>query len=273
MLKIQGLTYDQKPTGVIYGFLRQIQSLAEMFQYPNFIFTWDSDRSFRRQVYPEYKRKPNSKFNPEMEELLKIGKGQFRSLRYSVLPRLGYRNVFGQSGIEADDIIAIIIRDNWDRLSSIVIVSADNDLYQLLQPGVVIYDPFKKEVYNEDDFKKEKKIDPSDWSWVKAIAGCNSDNVKGVKGVAEISVIKYLKGELTGKKEKDIIDFCSLPSNLNLNLSLVQLPHKNTLPIQLKEDELNIVEFERVCLDFGFHSLLSKEMYNKWKKILSKENK
>ena len=43
------------------------------------------------------------------------------------------------------------------------------------------------------------RIKPFEWHKVKAIAGCSSDNVKGVAGVGEITAIKYLKGEL--KKE------------------------------------------------------------------------
>jgi DNA polymerase I len=271
MLRMKELSYEQQPTGVVYGFLRQLQSLVTRFERdskPRFIFAWDSERSHRREVYPEYKRK-TKQHDPEMEELLSISKPQFRELRCNILPRLGFKNGFLQTGIEADDIIAIIVRDHWKYFDGkIVIISADNDLFQLLKPDVLMYDPRSKATYTEDDFIKEKGIPPSLWYKVKAIGGCNSDNIGGVHGVAEITAIKYLTDKLMGSKKKEIDHFMSTP-RYELNVSLVKLPHPKTQIITLKKDEFNIQEFENICLNKGFHSLLSKEAYKKWREILT----
>lgn len=263
MLKLRGLSHDQHPTGVIFGFLRQIQYLAEKFDYPDFFFTWDSIRSYRKMECPSYKKK-ESKDDPEMANLLSIGKPQFTETRVKVLPKLGFRNIFIQTVIEADDIIAILIKEYWAVLGRIIIVSGDNDLYQLLQPEVEIYNPRLKAIYTERDFIQEKKIEVKDWAWVKAVGGCSSDNIRGPGGVKEISVIKFLKGELTkGKKYDAIINW-----NPEKNLRLTTLPYpKTSIPI-LYDEELSINGFEGICLDYGFHSLLNKENFNKWKRIL-----
>jgi DNA polymerase-1 len=268
MLRMKELTFEQRPTGVVYGFLRQIQTLADKFQNPRFLFVWDSERSYRREIYPDYKRKTTEP-DQEMMALLKISKPQFREVRCSVLPRLGFSNIFLQTGIEADDIIAKLIEQYWATfLDKIVIVSADNDLYQLLRSDVVMYDPKDKYIYKEEEFEREKKIAPDIWYKIKAIAGCSSDNVKGVMGVGELTAIKYIKGELKGKKLDDIRKFF-LDGGYDRNVNLVKLPYISTRHVLLQEDSLNIAEFEKVCLDYGFHSLLSKESYTKWKRILS----
>lgn len=262
MLKLLGLTYDNHPTGVIFGFLDQIRTYHTKFNNPRFIFAWDSENSFRRNVCPDYKKK-DKKDDPEMDNLLHIGKPQFSEIRKNILPRIGFKNNFVQAGIEADDIIAQIIKQHWETTYRIVIVSGDNDLYQLLQPGVVIYQPITKTLYTEDDFIKEKKITPNFWPWVKAVGGCKSDNVKGIKGIAEGYAIKYLQ-ETAPKSIREKIDqFDPL-----FNLSLVKLPHKKTRSVELTKDDFSIKEFENVCMDYGFHSFLSKQNYNKWKEIL-----
>ena len=36
---------------------------------------------------------------------------------------------------------------------------------------------------------------PADWPMVKAIAGCNSDNIPGVRGIGEKIASAYIRGE------------------------------------------------------------------------------
>jgi 5'-3' exonuclease len=268
MLSMSRLSYEQQPTGVVYGFLRQIQNLADRFHNPEFIFAWDSERSYRKEIYPEYKRKPKSKdFDVQLAEALLIGKPQFREIRCNILPRLGFKNIFLQTGIEADDIIAKVINQYWNNLDKIVIVSADNDLYQLLYPDVMMFDPKEKTTYTGNDFVKEYKIAPDIWYKIKAIAGCSSDNVKGVTGIGKIKALQYINGELKGKKNKEIEEFI-LSGKYDFNVSLVKLPYVSTRSLIMMKDKFDIKEFEGICLDHGFHSLLSKESYKKWREIL-----
>ena len=263
MIAMKGLSWEEHATGVIFGFLREIQNLTEKFESPRFVFAWDSRKSFRRDVYPDYKKRPKVE-DPEMEDLFRAGKPQFTELRLKVLPRLGFKNNFIQTGLEADDIIAWIVRDHAWEFDHTYIISSDEDLFQLLHDKVSIYNPREKKIYTEKDFLEEKDIFPEQWAWVKAVAGCNSDNVKGVVGVGEKTAIKYLKKELKPGKKFDIIK----EFDITFNISLVKLPHERSYPEELRPDELNFAEFEGLCLDYGFNSLLKKETYLKWRSIL-----
>ena len=263
MIAMKGLSWEEHATGVVFGFLRQIQQLAEEFPSSRFAFAWDSRKSFRKVVYPEYKRRTKVE-DPEMEDLLNSGRPQFTEIRLKVLPRLGFKNNFIQVGLEADDIIAKIAQDYADKMDSIVIVSSDEDLFQLLTDNVSMYNPREKKHYTCEDFTKDKGITPKEWPSVKAIAGCSSDNVHGINGIGEKTIIKFIRNELkTGKKFDDIMGF-----DPTFNLSLVKLPHARTTPITLIDDKLNFSEFEGTCMDYGFASFLKKDVYNKWRGIL-----
>lgn len=263
MLKMQGLSYEHRPTGVIYGFLKQLQVLAKHFAYPKFIFAWDSSTSYRKKLFPGYKKK--DKQDPELEKLLYVSKPQFMALRINILPLIGFNNNFIQVGVEADDIIARIIIDHWGGLGPIFIVSGDADLYQLLGPDVSLYDPKTKAIYTENDFVKEKKIKTSQWSWVKAIGGCSSDKIPGIRGVGEESAIKYLRGENVGKKRKELIE----NFDPTFNLWLTTLPLHLCRKVDLKEDTLSLEAFNNVCAKYGLSSLQKKENFLQWVKILN----
>src|SRR3990172_1202711 len=143
MIAMKGLSWDEHATGVIFGFLREISSLADKFESPRFVFAWDSRKSFRRNVYPEYKKRPKIE-DPEMEDLFNSGRPQFDEIRLKVLPRLGFKNNFIQVGLEADDIMARIVQEHSGKLpleDRICIVSSDEDLYQLLHNTISIYNP------------------------------------------------------------------------------------------------------------------------------------
>lgn len=263
MFTIGDLSFADKGTGVIFGFLRQIQELAVRFKYPQFIFTWDSKKSFRRDVYPEYKRKDKS-LTPEMAELLDIAKPQFPVIRTQVLPRLGFNNNLIQAGLEADDMIAIAIR-GIPEISTIV--SADNDLYQLLDANTSMWNIKDKRLYTKEDFVKEWGCPPQWWPVVKAIAGCDGDNVKGIPGVGYPTAIKYLKKELVKGKKFEAIQ--AGDELRNRNYDLVYLPHPKTRPVELLPDTPSFEVFQDLCMIYGFTSMLKKGPYEIWQKILS----
>jgi 5'-3' exonuclease len=265
MMRMLGFSYEDIPTGVIFGFLRSLQQLHEKFNPTKVVFAWDSNKSFRKEVYSDYKKKtPIEEEKEDIAQALRLGLPQFAVIRKEILPRLGFKNSFIQTGIESDDIMAIIARDYAPQYQ-ITIVTGDHDLYQTINNRVSIYHPIDKKLVTIDSFTKEMEIRPNQWAWVKAVAGCSSDNVRGIRGVGEKSAIKYLNGKLKGIKKDAIFMYDPTP-----NLLLVSLPFPKTHSVELVEDELDMGAFEGVCLDFGLQSLLKRDSYNKWRKILSK---
>ena len=55
------LSYEEERTGIIFGFLKQIFKLAQDFDTKTFIFCWDSAKSYRKQIYSDYKENRKKK--------------------------------------------------------------------------------------------------------------------------------------------------------------------------------------------------------------------
>jgi len=262
-----GLSHHDLATGVIFGFLSRVLTLAHKFQTSKIVFAWDSRKSHRRRIFDDYKKNRRDKTEEERAEL-EVMHTQFKLLRRKILPAIGFRNVLMQTGIEADDLIAKTV---WHRDGmNFIIVASDQDLYQLLQfNNVRMYNPNKRKMMTKSRFEEEYGIRPEQWIKVKMIAGCPGDNVPGIKGVGEKTVIKYLRAELPHtKKWRDIVD----GSNTDLyerNLKLVQLPFRSTQDVILSQDEFDVKEFQRVCKKYGMRSFLKPSRLLEWKQLFS----
>lgn len=253
------LMYNGLHTGVIYGFLDQMLTIQSMTKSNNFIFLWDSKESERKKYYAEYKAGRYKNLTPEQQEELKYSFAQFTILRKRILPELGFNNNFIQDGFEADDLIAQVV----EQLPSedIVIASSDEDMYQLLSPNVKMLK--SKGFYTVDNFVAEFGINPCEWVRVKAIAGCTSDNVKGVVGVGEKTACKYIKGELknTHKTYMNIVSDEGVKIEL-YNKQLVKLPFCGTQRIVLTNNKFNIEKLKEFCTYYNFKSF--EERMDEW---------
>jgi len=259
----RGLTYLGNNTEIIFGFIKSLLSLANKFYPCDFIFCWDSKSSKRKEINPDYKRHRHDSKTEEQKLLDAIAYNQFNEIRTFVLPELGFKNIFIQEGYEGDDLIARIVLDHEGLYNSIVVVSSDNDLYQLLD-YCSLYDIFKKSIINKNMFLKEYSIEPTEWIRVKQIAGCNGDEVKGVNGVGIKKAIKYIKGELNQGKVFDSIE--DSKKLIRMNRRLVKLPLSGTMKCELKKDDITEEKFKRICIKYNFKSLFGKE--KEWVKKL-----
>jgi len=245
------------PTGVIFGFLSRVLHLGQMFHTNDVVFCWDSSTSLRKRLYPEYKahRKPAT---PELAKELEVAFRQFRILREQVLPRIGFRNVRMQDGYEADDLIARMVHDE---LGEFVVVSADEDLYQLLQGNVRVYNPSSKLIMTRGRLYEEHGVSPSEWLRAKVVAGCRSDNVSGVPGVGMATALKWVKVELpsTSKTVGKILTFINDKEAVSLNTKLVTLPFEGTEAVPHVADSFSVRNFCQICGHYGFESFLDSD--------------
>ena len=180
---------DRLPTGAVRLFatkvLQFIREGAGGFKPTHLAIIFDkTENSFRRDIYPAYKA--HRKDPPD--ELLP----QFPLMRATV-------SAFGmvpieQSRYEADDIIATYARQARAAGADVLIVSADKDLMQLIEPGVSMYDPASGQAgvagsREERRFGVEEVVTyfegvgPDKVVDVQALAGDSTDNVPGAPGI------------------------------------------------------------------------------------------
>lgn len=250
-------------TNVIFGFLQTLLTLSHSFDTNKFVFVWDSKKSLRKELFPEYKKSRHKDLTPEEKEDLKSAFLQFQVIRKRVLPTLGFRNVFLETGYEGDDLIASVINcDDFGR--DFLLYASDHDLYQLLSPRVSMIK--RKELYTVDKFVQEFGINPSQWYLVKALAGCSSDEVPGIRGIGETTACKYLRKEL---KEKSVAfqKICDGKEEAETrNIPLVRLPFEGTPKCTLREDQFNIRAARDLFRYYEFDSFLDE--FDDWREML-----
>lgn len=169
---------DGLPVGAVQGFCNMLWKLLEETKADkkptHLAVIFDhSGKSFRNDFYPEYKA-----HRPEVPEDLRPQFGLIREATKAF-------NVacVEQENYEADDLIATYARQASEAGATVVIVTSDKDLMQLVKPGVVLLDTMKdKEISNPEVFEKFG-VTPDKVIEVQALAGDSVDNVPGVPGI------------------------------------------------------------------------------------------
>ena len=259
------LSHKEKPTFIIYGFLLKLQFLLRKTNANVVVYATDSNTSKRKEIYSLYKEKRLNNKTEEQIALDEISYPQFEQVINYVVPTIGYRNIFGADGFEADDVIARVCKSYKNE--EIVICSTDQDLYQLLTDNVCMFDSRKNVWYTKRDFVREYAIEPKMWKRVKAIGGCSSDNVEGIPGVGEKTVIKFLNGDLP-KHHQTYQSIVSKEGKkiINRNKSLVILPFRDTPEFRIMPDRPTEQGLIRVCSKYGFESIIDD--LRSWRKSL-----
>lgn len=256
----KGLSHGGTPTGVTYGFLREVKYQLDKHQTPNGVFCFDSKKeSVRKKQFAGYKAKRHAKeYTPEQEAEYKMVQQQVRLLKKDYLPSLGFKNLLEYDGFEADDAIALgvyAVRHMAHAVRGEIdchIVSSDKDLLQLLAfPNVTCWRPgVEGAATTKEGFEGEWGVHPALWTCVKAIAGCSSDEIPGVVGVGEKTAASYLRKtkektdgtnldvELT-KKEREAFEF-TCTDRYKENMALVTLPHRELKAAHLYGANLNV---------------------------------
>jgi len=225
---------------------------------------FDSADRVRRELFPKYKmnRKPKTFEEQEQKDFL------HDSIHFAIketFPVIGVP-VYQKVGYEADDLIA----SACSGCGQAIVITADNDLYQLISDSVHWYNPHRRIYHTKSSFVDEKGISPSDWVKVKAIAGCSGDGIPGVGGVGEKTAIQYLlKTCSISLRRTNAIECPKGRAIIERNLKLVQLPYIGTGDINLSEPDWDARLFSMACNRYGLETFMEGERLACWKKIIS----
>jgi len=136
----------------------------------------------RKEIYNDYKvtRKPAPEdFHPQAQRIIEI----VRAAGIPVLVAKGY---------EADDIMATAAERFAADDLQVVLISRDKDLYQLVGPNVVLYDPMKDETYDAAAIEDKKGYAPDKAVEIQTLMGDATDNIPGVPGVGPKTALKLI---------------------------------------------------------------------------------
>ncbi|MDD5159421.1 MAG: DNA polymerase I [Sulfuricurvum sp.] len=172
------------PTGLLTGFINFIASLHKDHSSDYLIFALDAKGpSFRSEIDPQYK----ANRSPAPEELI-----MQLPIAIEWIDKMGYKSLM-QSGYEADDMIASVVRHARSQGHIVRVVSHDKDLYQLIEDDVVVLvDAISKKVMNERHCDEKYGVHPKQFIDYQALIGDTADNVPGVKGIGKVTAQKLL---------------------------------------------------------------------------------
>ena len=207
-------TESGEPVQAVYGFCRMIKKIIDTFHTDQIVLVWDSKgKTTRHEIFPEYKatrQAPPSDLFDQKQHIIEFA--QSISLFQ-----------IAQVGIEADDIIASLARWWSQSQGSVVIVSSDKDMGQLLNENVVMFDSFKDLIVTAQGYQEKMGFPPSQTIFYFSLLGDVSDNIPGVKGIGEKTALEILS------------QFSSL-QDLYSNLELVKKPRIKKILEEQKEN-------------------------------------
>jgi len=167
-----------EPTNMTFGFAGLLLKLLRDHKPEHLAVVIDAsgDReTFRSEIHPAYKahrESPPDDFRPQVERCVEV-------LRTMGVP------VVSMEGVEADDVIATLVR-RWRREypeARIRIISRDKDLAQLLDDHVELVDLMKDELVTPESIFGVPGIRPDQVVDVLSLMGDTSDNVPGIAGI------------------------------------------------------------------------------------------
>lgn len=217
------LEFAGKNTGGLFGFLSQISYQINLHNPSKILVCSDSRPYFREKVYPQYKEGRRKRQDPERYRIIQENRKYCRELLYEL--NISFWEV---KGFEADDLIAEACDTFSYEFDKTIIVSSDDDLFQLLKfPDV--YLQRNKNLYSRTDFKKEfPNVSNKLWMRAKAIAGGHN----GVKGFHGIGMAKSLKLVKDPEKFKEFLNKNKEEFGLYMKLTKIPFPGEFISPIR-----------------------------------------
>ena len=180
-----------EPTHAVAGVAQMVQKFLGDCRPAYMVVAMDpKGGSFRAQVYDKYKanRPPPP---PDLSQQIERVKQVLVAWGMLCLEKAGY---------EADDLIATVVKAARAKGLKVVVVSADKDLLQLVDGGVVMYDTMRNKVFGRAETLEKMGVPPEKVRDLLSLVGDASDNVPGVPSVGPKTATKLLEdfGDLDG---------------------------------------------------------------------------
>ncbi|MGA9531121.1 MAG: DNA polymerase I [Anaerolineales bacterium] len=180
------MTKSGEPTAGTYGFTSVLLRLLEQEKPEYLAVSFDTGRTFRDDLYPEYKA-TREKMPDDLRLQIERIRQVVRAFGIPVLEADGY---------EADDVLGTVSRLASDQGVQVIILTGDRDLLQLATDSVIIRLSGQKlseaEDFGPPQVQEKMGVPPNQIVDYKALVGDSSDNIPGVYGVGEKTATKLL---------------------------------------------------------------------------------
>ncbi|MHC4414711.1 MAG: DNA polymerase I [Planctomycetota bacterium] len=246
----------KEPTNMTFGFVGILLKLLREHKPDYLVVAIDvsgDKETFRSQLYPDYKahrEETPEDFRPQVERCLQV------------LEQMGVP-VVGEAGVEADDVIASLVRrfEAEHEELRIRIVSRDKDLAQLISDRVDLLDIYKNETITPPRLFGTEGVEARHVRDILALMGDPTDNVPGVPGIGPKTAAQLIArygsleelmshlDEIKGKRRENLEASRDLVS---LSRQLVTLKDDLSTPLDLESArcEVGSIPVERLLAVF-----------------------
>ena len=249
-------------TNAVFGFVSILRRLIKE-RTPDYVAVAFDTRGpvFRHDLYTPYKAN-----RPAMPEELAA---QIPFIK-QIVRAMGIVS-FEKNELEADDIIGSVAREMSAQQHSVVIVSGDKDLLQLVDDRVCMWDPMSDRTMDREGVFNKYQVYPEQLLDCYALIGDSSDNVPGVPGIGPKSAAKLITefGSLDllyagidslkqSKMKERLIDN---RDNAFLSRELIRLKEDPDIPHHLDGYKLGTPDepaLKKIYTELGFSSLLKE---------------
>ncbi|MFQ6069575.1 MAG: DNA polymerase I [Candidatus Aminicenantales bacterium] len=255
------------PTNAVYGFINTLRKLIQEHkpEYLGVVFDTRGP-TVRHEAYKEYKaqRKPMPE---DLQVQISVLKNILKAMKIPLFEFEKY---------EADDVLGSLAQKAQEEKLQTVIVSADKDLFQLVNKNTSVYNPTKELYFNEEKVREVFGVYPHQVIDVLALWGDASDNVPGVPGIGEktsktlisefgsldnlLKNLEKIKNQRLKEKITHHLD------ELKMSRQLVTIEKELNVEFNLEEFRLEEPDYEEVTRLFHeleFNSLMAEYLKKK----------
>jgi 5'-3' exonuclease len=183
--------YKEVHIGGIFQFYTTLRKLIVELSIDKVIIMWDGERGgyLRLDYYPEYKGNRAKFFDKNYE---------IQKLRVKSYAEDLFLRQYEHPDCESDDLLSFY-SINRNKNEEVIIYTNDRDLCQLICEDVSLYLADKKTLVGVGNYNWYFQHHYQNAGLVKIIEGCTTDNIKGIDGVTENTLLTYFP-EIKEKK-------------------------------------------------------------------------
>lgn len=186
-------TSDGELVNAVYGFSRILLTVLRDLSPEYICVSFDLPKpTFRHTAYTGYKAQRKEMPTDLISQIERI-KTVVQTLNIPIYALEGY---------EADDVIGTIanqaIKGTLDHIDKVLIVTGDKDAFQLVTDSIHVYMPARGKdafpvEYDPDGVVEKMGIRPDQIIEYKALAGDQSDNIPGIRGIGDKTAVRLLQ--------------------------------------------------------------------------------
>jgi DNA polymerase-1 len=199
--------------GGMSGFLKSVGAVVRDFKPSRVVIVFDGKGGSqrRRKIYSDYKsnRKPPTRLNRQYD--MTTEQQETENMKWQLVTLIEMLEclpvtIFTLDNIEADDVIAYASELITAQGGESIIYSTDKDFLQMVTETTKVYNPVKKKTFDVNTVVETYGVHPDNFVYYRALLGDKSDNIDGIRGAGEKTVLKLLP-ELVGNASTIDYDF------------------------------------------------------------------